>query len=608
MKDQLAHLLGSRVNMGLFLDQKKVIDSYFRGTEKVIKEDYAFEGIFHFDLPKGNCVEELTGKIYLKIEIPPGFPIEPPRAFIKDRKLFIFPHLRMSDGQICPPDFNTWKKATSIDNGQKALEGFFHYLTDWFIDAALGKLLKPEDDYELPDFPATFRTIFVFFNNENELKNWLSLRESKIGVCSLEMKSSLLILKKFDKSENEFAKGIYVWFPEEPVLRFKNPPLNFCELEGILNRYKLSLDNLFSTAVKNNILESFFFIIGFPIKEKNQNNHTDIFWQAAYIDFNIEKWKRKLLANSKKSFRKRGIKNWRKEFRRQIKKINFVAIAKERFLNYLKEKEVPIAYLNSFDCTEKYLYSRIGGQSNIDNFLIFGCGAIGSNLAAQFARSGCKRLALCDYERIEPGNICRHFLDFDSINKQKASEMVNALKRINPWGDYKAFEFDLIRGLDQNNFSNFDTYSFWIDAGLPPGVSEYLSFRAKVQHKRLVSAYITINAEYFIVNISGKVNTPSIEAIEKHLIEISKKQKGDLEKCIELLNSTDGQLRLKPNKGCYFLTFAATGAQMSQIASILFNIISEVITVEEKIGKVFVYKFNKSSYIYELIFKDQINS
>jgi len=583
-------------------DEKKIIGSYFRGTEKTIEENRVFEGTFHFDPPKAKCIEELkTGEIELRVIIPHSFPIPPPRAYIKDEKLFVFPHLRMGDGQICPPDHNAWIKNAS-------LEGFFKYLSEWLRDAAQENVSLPDDDYELPDFPIGSKLTFIFLKEKEEAEHWLLTKKSEIGVFFFEQEFLLLFLKQFKKtSSNLFQKGIYVWLPEEPIIRFKRPPITYAELDEILKKFDLSLYSILEVAIRNQIKEDFILIIGFPIKDKNKDPASDIHWQASNFLFtDLDKIKRKLVLRLKKSFRKKGIKKWREELKKRIKTTDFLSLAKDKYVTYLAAKPHKICYLNSVDCSEKYLYSRIGGQVKTKSFLLCGCGAIGSNLASQFAKAGCKEFSVCDYETIVPGNICRHYLNFDSVNESKASELVHVLKKINPWGNYKSYELNILEGFDERILKEFDSCEFWIDAGLPPGASECLSFWAKKLEKRLVSTYITIDAQFLILVISGKKSNPPIDALEKRLIESSREKKGSLEECVKLLENAVSTVKIKPNIGCYFLTFAATGAQMSQISAIVFDIINEVIEENKESGKILVYRYNKRSYIYEPIFNEEI--
>ena len=155
-----------------------------------------------------------------------------------------------------------------------------------------------------------------------------------------------------------------------------------------------------------------------------------------------------------------------------------------------KEKQ-KILFVESRDCSRKNLYSRTGGKAAINSSLLFGCGALGSNLAFELARSGCENLGLCDFENLESGNVCRHILDFTSIKKKKADELKDRIKYYNPWGDFKSYHLDVFisKGNDTNELEEFCEYNYWIDAGLPPGPSAYVSSVAHKYKKRLISSF-----------------------------------------------------------------------------------------------------------------------
>jgi molybdopterin/thiamine biosynthesis adenylyltransferase len=72
--------------------------------------------------------------------------------------------------------------------------------------------------------------------------------------------------------------------------------------------------------------------------------------------------------------------------------------------------------------------SRLGRKS----VACFGLGAIGSQLAPALTREGVGSTALCDPDRLRPGNVVRHFLDLTSVGQSKALAMETALERINP--------------------------------------------------------------------------------------------------------------------------------------------------------------------------------
>lgn len=66
------------------------------------------------------------------------------------------------------------------------------------------------------------------------------------------------------------------------------------------------------------------------------------------------------------------------------------------------------------------------------NVLIVGCGALGSTIADQLARSGVRQLALVDGDRLEPGNLMRHTASIDDVGLNKAAAVAGRAQAANP--------------------------------------------------------------------------------------------------------------------------------------------------------------------------------
>jgi hypothetical protein len=63
---------------------------------------------------------------------------------------------------------------------------------------------------------------------------------------------------------------------------------------------------------------------------------------------------------------------------------------------------------------------------------IFGCGSLGSHIAAMLAEAGVGRMLLFDYQLLQWANIGRHALGANSIGSNKAEALANKLKREYP--------------------------------------------------------------------------------------------------------------------------------------------------------------------------------
>ena len=569
----------------------KIIKRYFKGTQRQISNSNylsTIEGTFHINpIPKKSIPELKSGKIDIKIVFPHAYPYESPQAFIKNEELWLFAHNRMDDGKVCPPDHHRWLKEPSI-------KAYLDYLNEFFLKAAQNCLELSDDYFELPHFPIGEKSHFscLLFVEENP-NVWIKAENSKIGTFLYTINGRILKIEGFDndkkKNSGTYQNGIYVWLPAEPIVKYKRPPIYFYELNMVLGKYQLSLKNIIDEIYKLKFKRCCV-IIGFPVREKNKDKPNDIHWQG--FDFDISEfyriWRRK---------RKKGKKKQTKHYE----------IAKDEFIVSINDEKVN--YISSQNCSKRYLYSRIGVATKISNYIIFGCGAVGSHLAFQLARAGCDELSLCDFDIVEAGNICRHFLDFSSIRKSKAVELSSRLKKINPWGIYIPYCKDILSiPKESDDLRNFLGYDLWIDAGLPAKASCYLSDLAKQNGKRIISIYITNKAKYLIIVISGDKSKPSIEDVELYIQKILQKHGSvRFKECLRLLKNPERDVGIRPNTGCYFLTFEATGANISVISAIAYSIVNDLSEKNYKHGRGLVYYYDNIKFSYELILDENIS-
>lgn len=561
-------------------EDQNTIEEFFKGTQSIAEK--TISGVFHLRLLPASPIPELaSGKVNIKIVIPAAYPhYESPQAFFADEQLWIFPHVRMDDGKICPPDSRKW-----LEN--PTFKAFLEYLNEFLTKAAENKLEANEDYYELPQFPVAKPFYFHLIFAEGEPQNWISRTESTLGLFSYLFENQLIRIGRFDIDPKSLGagerSGIYIWFKKEPVLRYKRPPVYFRELDELLKREGLSFDNLVREGIKLLPEKKFVAILGFPIKETNGGPNNDIHWQSFSID----------ISDYYRIARKQRKKN-------KKKKVDYdLAVS-----DYKKEIEnSKIEYFKSHDCSQKFLYSRIGGQSSVNNCAVFGCGAIGSHLSVFLAKSGIGRMIVCDHETIEAGNLCRHALHFSSVGKSKASEMCRVLKDVNPWGDFSFALADILDlKSDSKEVQRFLAYDLWVDAGLPVKASFYLVHLAKKNSKRMVSAFITNKAKFLIIAISGKNSSPDInEILTRMRVYMNDSDDNDLKGCLALLESPERDVGIRPNTGCYFMTFEASEARISKATSILYSCLNELCGDAFEKGRYLIYGYDDEHFTYKKI-------
>lgn len=563
-------------------EEQDAIEEFFKGTQSL--SDNSVVGIFHIKSLPANPIPELSdGKLSIKIVFPKAYPkYESPQSFLTDEQLWIFPHVRMDDGKICPPDSQRWFSDPS-------LKGYLEYLNEFFGKAAENQLELEDDYYELPQFPVSKPLQLVFV--EDNPKSWIDIAGSKFGIFSYVSLNTIIRICNFNVDTKQLCsgeqKGLYVWVPNEPVLKCKRPPIYFNELFEILQKRGTSFDNLIDEASKNQ-LKNFVVILGFPVKEKNNTAFNDTHWQGFLID--ITDYYRIIRKQRKKS---------------KKKKVNF-EIAKDNFKKTIANKKID--YFKSSNCSKRFLYSRVGGSTLVNNCIIFGCGALGSHLSVFLAKAGVPKICLSDHELVEPGNICRHSLNFSSIGKPKASEMCKMLKDINPWGEYEFFPVDILElSNESKEIKNFLQYDLWIDAGLPVKASYYLADLAKANSKQMVSSFITNKAKFLIMAISGEGSRPDVYEILRHAKEyINKNRDLELKECVELLEVPEKDVGIRPNTGCYFLTFEASEAKISAASAAIYSNLNNLAQVNCKKGRLMIYCYDEAQFVYKQIFNLEI--
>lgn len=106
----------------------------------------------------------------------------------------------------------------------------------------------------------------------------------------------------------------------------------------------------------------------------------------------------------------------------------------KKWITSIKE-EIKIDWAITKNISPQYFFGRGKLNSNITDskILIIGIGAIGSMIAKTFARSGCTKIDLIDYDIKEPENVCRSEYSFFTGINNKTDDLLNDLLNISPF-------------------------------------------------------------------------------------------------------------------------------------------------------------------------------
>lgn len=106
--------------------------------------------------------------------------------------------------------------------------------------------------------------------------------------------------------------------------------------------------------------------------------------------------------------------------------------------------------VGTFPTTHQFVRAARAGKSDLAarapdlanasgaHVLLVGCGALGSTIADQLARSGIQRLTVVDGDRLEPGNLLRHAATIREVGLNKAEAVAKIAAAANPELDVRA--------------------------------------------------------------------------------------------------------------------------------------------------------------------------
>jgi integrative and conjugative element protein (TIGR02256 family) len=204
---------------------------------------------------------------------------------------------------------------------------------------------------------------------------------------------------------------------------------------------------------------------------------------------------------------------------------------------------------------------------------IWGCGALGANIAEWVVRAGCSKLILRDSARVKPGILVRQPFDEADIGTSKVEALEKRLKRIRT----DAFEVVAHRGdvlttaLESDDWT--DGADLVIDATASGTVLEKLEARRMKTNRRAPAASIVIDsrAQRGLAVFSGATHSGGLR-------DVSRKAK--LWACdrSELSTYTDAfwpkaprSDLFQPEPGCSEPTFTGSSSDVAALAATLLN-------------------------------------
>ena len=535
--------------------------------------------------------EQVPENVTLRVVIPETFPMEPVEFDPENVKAF--PHQDAETGKLCLPE-----EALAPVNASR-LVCYVEWAIQWLKDAANGKLLQPDEPYELPDFsrklleaPLPTNVPLIFEESSNSYGKWEPLLCTSgdvecfwgkdipaiFAVRFYQMDGPLVREAEFTSNvlrEEGEIKGKWVLVPDIRYERHR-PPQSYEEIDTLCSRNGIDFYSILRSAWGlGNSCKTGVLLIGFPIPQIVGQPFTEIHRQPLLFP-NYE------TAKKRPTKRKQNVASDR---RTQIwQKLRGSGC-------FSPPQQLPWGKVENV--ARDRLYARGAYPSKVQEtpIVVFGCGALGSSVAELLARGGVHQMNLVDYDTIKFGNLCRHTLDGSSVGLNKAKALAERLSRANPLSKIKGYsgKIPLHSRSDKAIRQVLTDAKVFIDCTTSEAAFQWLNQYAVENGKRLISLFFNFHAELLILCISGKCI--SCSDIFKDLNYAVQEKQTPLVPDVYFYHPSKDE-QIIEGAGCWHPSFPALNAHVQILAGHAVDIISHSIAIKQETGIAAILKRN----------------
>lgn len=336
-------------------------------------------------------------------------------------------------------------------------------MVEWLKNAADNTLLKKGEPFEVPTNEYSGTELLY---KENKLEDW-SIFDYPYGYVKLNQvkldKNYFVLDELYDINlteargtifwgdfKNKFSNNIYdsLWIrcPRFPIKYPWEYPNTWEELFSIFNENKLDIFKVISELLmKNNSYKKRpnYLLLACPIPEKIGESAKSYYWLMCDIpEINYPR----------NGFRK-GVAGFKA----------CVKIALKGKINWHRTHN----WDDSVIRTRGQMRRGLGDLT----YAIIGAGSLGSHVAEHLVRQGAKHLKIIDGDLINIGNLARHVLCVEDLNRAKTKSLAKMLVNISP-----SVQIDTIDNyLDNTNVSKLENTDVIIDCSGNNDVLEILS-------------------------------------------------------------------------------------------------------------------------------------
>lgn len=172
------------------------------------------------------------------------------------------------------------------------------------------------------------------------------------------------------------------------------------------------------------------------------------------------------------------------------------------------------------------LFNSVSGYRKEENqILLLGCGALGSQVASNLARSGSSLKSVVDIQLFQPHNAARHALTPEFVLVPKATALAEHLNRIHNTQSTESCNGIIvdITKLDTKNPEknpenlDLDDYNFIIDATADPLVRNFLCTFPLSEDTKLLRCEISNTQRFSIVSVEGANRNPRFDDLYAYM-------------------------------------------------------------------------------------------
>ena len=505
--------------------------------------------------------ERLPALVVLQGKIPVQFPYAKIEFVPQSDLLRGFAHQDGRTGALClEPEIDRVREPLA------RLRAHVDGAREWIEDAAHGRLLRPGEPWELPDFrirrPRQPPTL-VSVESEDSFDTW----ESRIGFWGIVQLVDHacghgVIPVAFGNGEglqfapqvneaflNRSSAGLGAWaLVSSHVVERHRPARTYDELEVLFREVGLDLWAFMHRAVKCEAFHGYHFaLVGAPIPRRVGGAPSEVHWQPIAVP---EGCVGELRGRSSKRSRRGGARG---------------GTFRERLERSYRSAEIPWGLATSYSSDRAESRGSLLEDVKGKRVCVLGCGAIGSQVAEHLARGGVRDLCLFDKEVLDLENLSRHSLGVPDVGKPKATALADRLSGLHPAAQVRGLVCDLpprpAGRVDSVEWDCLNRAEVLIDCTASESVFLWASRFGRAFSKSLIHIFVNAHARMLTLCCSGR--HASCEKVASLLFrDIGEGRAGF---SVEEYESDEGELL--PGAGCWHATFPALGSNISALVA-----------------------------------------